>query len=328
MDEKSQEQTPATPEVKHPNNVDVYNAAAAEAERNASTAPQADPQVDKARADGWAPLEEWRGDPNEWVDAAEFNRRGPIIRKMQAQEHALHANNTRMAELERALASLAEANEKILEKDSEEVLGSLKQERAEAISLGDGVKVNELDDKIDQFKQTIAPAATEREVATSENVVAAPPEVEQFTNTNTWYATQERVDAGANVDWEMTQMTDAIASGYYLQKQQAGQPEPTAAEAMAYVTQRLAQVFPDRFDGQQTPAPAPQQNGNVQRQAPPSFVEPLGEVTVNQRNLNNTSKPSINSLPFEQQAMIRRMADSSGLTVDEYVKQMDANGGL
>tara|TARA_R110000772_G_scaffold16184_9_gene46249 strand:- start:2481 stop:3464 length:984 start_codon:yes stop_codon:yes gene_type:complete len=305
----------------NPANVDRYNAVV---EAAPAAVAQDTATIDKARADGWAPKDHWRGDPAEWVDAAEFNARGPIMKKMNAQSSALAKANAKMAKLEAAMEAMAETNQTIMNKDTEEVLGSLKQQRADAISVGNGEKVNELDDEIEKFKTTVGNVDAEREAGVADvAAVTYPDEFYQFEEQNSWYATQERVDAGAPVDWEMTQITDTLAQSFYRGQQAQGKPEPTPAEALVYVQNKLQVMYPDKFNSE-APAPIPNP-GNV-RQPPPSILEPNGEIHANPRNLQNAPKVTIDSLPFEEQKMIRKMADGSNVPVQDYLDQMQERG--
>ena len=44
---------------------------------------QVDPFIEKASAAGWRPLEEYDGDPEQWVDAKEFVKRAPLYEQMR-----------------------------------------------------------------------------------------------------------------------------------------------------------------------------------------------------------------------------------------------------
>lgn len=39
---------------------------------------ESSPDEDKARKRGWKPIDEYEGDPDKWIDAAEFNRQSPL----------------------------------------------------------------------------------------------------------------------------------------------------------------------------------------------------------------------------------------------------------
>jgi hypothetical protein len=323
MAEKDQlEGLPEDLEVNVPdtNNIDQYNAAVEAATPEPEEVSQA---VQKASADGWAPLDQWRGDPAEWVDAEEFNRRGPIMRQVREQKSKLSQIEKDNAELKQALATFQELNNKIIEKDYNTILDNLKEQRAEAITSGYGTLVNEIDDKIDAFKaEQASEAVREKAIDEDNEPVQYPPEFHSFAERNTWYATEDRVTGGANVDWEMTQFTDTLGEAFYKQAMADGRPEPTAAEAVQHIESRLRQIFPDRF--QDTVNTNVQQH-NTSPQIP-TITEPTGEVSANTRDMRGGSKVTINDLPVEQRAVIQRMAESSGLTVQDYVDQLTENG--
>lgn len=78
----------------------------------------------EARRYGWSPIERWRGDPNEWVDADEFLRRGkdyiPILRsnneKLQGE---LSGRDAKIADLEAKIAQQGKDLEAIQETNEE-----------------------------------------------------------------------------------------------------------------------------------------------------------------------------------------------------------------
>ena len=45
--------------------------------------PEISPEEERARSGGWVPKTEWKGDPNEWRSAKEFNERGEIFATMR-----------------------------------------------------------------------------------------------------------------------------------------------------------------------------------------------------------------------------------------------------
>ena len=48
-----------------------------------------DPVEASARTKGWKPKEEWNGSPDEWVDAGEFMRRGPLFDRLDTQKKTM-----------------------------------------------------------------------------------------------------------------------------------------------------------------------------------------------------------------------------------------------
>ncbi len=45
-----------------------------------------------AQKQGWRPQEAWEGDPKDWVDWPEFNRRGELIDQIRTVKHKLKEN--------------------------------------------------------------------------------------------------------------------------------------------------------------------------------------------------------------------------------------------
>jgi len=123
----------------------------------------------KAKEQGWAPKEEWRGDPDKWVDAQEFVERGetilPIVNAQLKKER--EANQKLREDIDEVKKTAAEfqafqkrqAEQAI--KAVEARMEALKAQRAEAISQGDGERVNAIDDEIEEARETKRQAKVE-----------------------------------------------------------------------------------------------------------------------------------------------------------------------
>lgn len=127
---------------------------------------------------GWVPKDEFQGEEDEFIDAAEFVRRGELFRKIESQSKELK-------DVKKALAGLAQHNAKIREVEYKRALESLKTQKKEALSEGDADRVVELDEHIDlvkdQQKQLVAQQA--QEVIPQE----VHPELAGWIAKNPWY---------------------------------------------------------------------------------------------------------------------------------------------
>ena len=103
------------------------------------------PTQQEALAQGWVPKDEYDGDPEKFVDAGEFLRRGELFRKIESQ-------SKEMKDMRKALAEMAKHNAKIREVEYQRALDTLKAEKKAALSEGDADRVVEIDDKIDLVK--------------------------------------------------------------------------------------------------------------------------------------------------------------------------------
>jgi len=138
------------------------------------------PTQQEAISQGWVPKEEYEGDPEKWVDAGEFVRRGELFRKIESQSKELK-------DVRKALAELAKHNSKIREIEYQRALDALKQEKKLALNEGDADRVVDIDEKIDlvktqqrQDQQAAVQAAVPQEVH---------PELKNWINRNGWYET-------------------------------------------------------------------------------------------------------------------------------------------
>lgn len=131
----------------------------------------ADPAVERdAREMGWRPQAEFRGDPEKWVDASEFVRRGetvmPILKAQNAKLRGeLAGVKDAMTELQATVAAATEAletfrehHDKTAETAYKAAMRDLRTQREEARKEGETEKVVALDEAIDELTETAKPA--------------------------------------------------------------------------------------------------------------------------------------------------------------------------
>lgn len=148
------------------------------------------PIQEEAFAQGWVPKDEFDGDPEKFVDAAEFLRRGELFQKIESQ-------SKEMKQLRKAMSELAKHNAKIREVEYDRAVQSLKAEKKQALAEGDADKVVEIDDRIDlvkdqqkqftqqQFQETSIPQETH-------------PELANWISKNSWYESDKKMRAYAD----------------------------------------------------------------------------------------------------------------------------------
>jgi hypothetical protein len=122
------------------------------------------PEVE-AKALGWAPKENWRGDPEHWVDAETFLKRGkemmPLLKatnkqleaKLAKQAADLAAATTTIKEFEATLKDLTEFQAEVVKDKVASELATLKAQRREARNEDDFDTVDALDERIDELKE-------------------------------------------------------------------------------------------------------------------------------------------------------------------------------
>jgi hypothetical protein len=117
----------------------------------------------EAKALGWLPKEQFRGDLAKWTDAETFVSRGkeimPILRKnnerlvgeIGAVKQELTAVQTALAEATEALAEFKKYNEETSKRAYEKAVRDLRAQKADAIKEGDGEKVVEIEAALDDL---------------------------------------------------------------------------------------------------------------------------------------------------------------------------------
>lgn len=149
--------------------------------------PELTPVQEEALSQGWVPKEEFDGDPEKFVDAAEFIRRGELFRKIESQ-------SKEMKELKKAMAEFARHNSKIREVEYERALTSLKAEKKQALAEGDADKVVEIDDRLDLVKdQQRLNQQQAIQQATQQTSDEVHPELANWISRNSWYESDRRM---------------------------------------------------------------------------------------------------------------------------------------
>lgn len=164
------------------------------------------------------------------VDAATY-----ILRSKEIQS-SMRDNNrdlkNQLTTLQGSVDALQQHNEAVYKADlkaKEAEINKLKAEKRAAVELADAAKVEELDNQIDELKDQVkAPAPEPARPATN-------PVYDEWVKNNQWYLTD---DAMANY-------ADIVAQQY------VGAP---LERIYPLITQKVAEVFPDKFE---TPAAQP-----------------------------------------------------------------------
>lgn len=258
--------------------------------------------LEEARSQGWVEVEKYRGNKEDWIDADTFVKRGreilPIIRKN---------NENLVRDLYKAKEELKEYRESMEEfkafqkeayarkvSDYEQRLSELKESRAQAITDGDGQKVNALDDAIDETKDDIR----EAKEATKEVVKAKvedqqstiDPAVQTWLDDNKWFGKDVKLTAVANGVGESLKMNYPNLSGTaFLEK----------------LDEELEELMPGKFGKSKSQQGSPVESGSGRGGRRPS------------------DKHSYDNLPAEAKAACDRYVKQKLLTREDYVADYD-----
>jgi hypothetical protein len=140
-----------------------------------------------AKADGWVPKDDWKGDPTRWADAKTFVERGatilPIVQaKYRKTLEAVDELKKKVGDLEAGNREFGEYHDKVVAREkaeNERLITQLTAAREKAITDGDGQTFTKVD----------------RELKEAERAQAAPPKLPADTQAwlteNTWYQTDQ-----------------------------------------------------------------------------------------------------------------------------------------
>jgi len=261
--------------------------------------------VREAESQGWVPKERYRGNESDWVDAETFVKRGreilPILRKNNENlMKDLNSTKEQLKEFREAAEEFKRFQKDAYERKAQEYeqrIQDIKQSRAQAISDGDGQKVNALDDALDQAKDELKEAKqavkdADKAPATPEpSASAVDPGLQVWLDRNTWFGQDKRLTAVAN----------GIGESLRLEY-----PSLKGDEFLEKLDEVLAEEFPNKFGKKQSPA---------------SRVESGSGRT----GRSSGSAKTYDNLPSDAKAACDRFVKQKLMTREQYVADFDWN---
>jgi hypothetical protein len=258
----------------------------------------------EAESQGWVPKERFRGNESDWVDADTFVKRGreilPILRKNNENLiKDLNATKEQLKEFRQAAEEFKQFQREAYERkanDYEQRIKEIKESRAQAISDGDGQKVNALDDALDLAKEEFKEA---KQAVKDADVVKTPeptqteidPGLQVWLDRNTWFGEDKRMTAVVNGIGESLRLEFPLLKGQpFLDK----------------LDEVLAEEFPNKFGKKQSPSSRVESGSGRQS-----------------RGGSNTQ--SYDNLPSEAKAACDRFVKQKLMTREQYVADFDWN---
>ena len=186
--------------------------------------PQYNDQEQAAMQSGWRPKDEWDGDPDEWVDAREFNRRGELLRK-------IHNQNRQIKQLDGVVNTLANQQKKIFSAGYEKAKRELKSQLREATKEGDDATAEVIENRLEELEAKAREDAVALAQADPKKPEVAP-EFVPWVQRNQWFVNHP----------EMRAYAETIGVQYAQTH-----PETSNSEVYAYITREVSKRFPEKF---------------------------------------------------------------------------------
>jgi len=254
------------------------------------------PDEVRAMESGWKPQDQWEGNPDDWVSAKEFNRRGELFARI-----AKYGNENK--ELRESVKKLFDHNRRLFDAGYKKAMDDLKQQKFSAIEEGDTRKLVEIDEQIDNLKEEHTKVLDEfdRSMVPSQNAQLNPNMqfiYEQWMDANPWY--------GKNAD--LTRIADNLANKMYAEARNAGK-QLDYGKFLSEVVKQVKENNPQYFNSEKKT----------------SSVDGGGTTRTPTRG---GGKYSLSNIPETERDIARTIMASTGMKEEEYVKQyMQANRG-
>lgn len=273
-----------------------------------------------AKAEGWTTLEEWeeRGkDPEDWVDAGEFVRRGELMTRIKGQTKAIKGANKRIEELEAAVRTFGEHNKKLAKIEYEKAKRDLRKQKIEAMEDRDHEAVLEIEDKITELDaQADELEETNSKSESKEDAPSIPEPIEKWTNdpNNSWY----------NDDPALRAEADRLAVQYgkrHFDPDLAPQEQPWE-DMLSYIEQYIAAKYPEKFGGEGDD----DEQEEVVKRPKVRKKSPVAEpgTTRSGKSGKKKTKLSVADLSEDEHAAYKEfVVRQKIMSADEYLKQLE-----
>ena len=137
---------------------------------------------DLARQSGWVPKEDYRGNPNTWVDCDEFNRRAPLFEK-------INEKNKQIDKLTHRLDLVVDHMKSVEQSTRDKTIQELKEQQRQTVEDGDADAYDKIGETIEEIEKQEEPNIDKvDEVKTVDKPTdEAPPAVKAFAARNDWF---------------------------------------------------------------------------------------------------------------------------------------------
>jgi hypothetical protein len=138
---------------------------------------------EKALTGGWRPKHEWEGEDEDFVEAAEFNRRGELMSRISKLGRKLGDSEKLIEKLTAMVDANGKVTQKMIDDQVSDAERRLKNQRREAIRDGDFEAVDDLEESLEELKKTKDAVAKPTEVPRTD----VPDLAAMTQNQRSWY---------------------------------------------------------------------------------------------------------------------------------------------
>lgn len=235
------------------------------------------PEIDEetlaeAKRQGWVPQEDYNGPEDKWVDADTFVKKGKEINALLRKDNEFLKRE--VSEMKSTMMEFKKFHADTEKRAYERAMSDLREQKKEAIAAGDGEKVLQVDDAIDELK-----------TARKEEKIAAPaqaidPAFVAWQDENRWFGKDNELTAEANLIGEVVKRQNPTLIG---------------SDFLEEVTKRVKRMYPEKFTNANRNKPNPVEG---------STAKPAGARGKGFNDLPPEAKQACQK--FEKQGLVTR----------------------
>jgi hypothetical protein len=188
----------------------------------------------KARQKGWKPQTEWKGNPEDWVDAKEYIGRQRLFDRIDDLKGELGRQSRKF---ETDLGTITSHFEKMRQADYERAKNELRSQLKEARRADDVDTEEEIEQELEKLESEKKAADAERQKQKVPQQTGPTPEFQEWQSDNAWFGK----------DQDMTQEAIAIGTGYA-----AVHPDYPQSKVLEHVTARIKKLYPESFESEES----------------------------------------------------------------------------
>ena len=198
---------------------------------------QSVPEIDEetlaeAKRQGWVPQEDYNGPEDKWVDANTFVKKGKEINALLRKDNDFLKRE--VAEMKSTMMEFKKFHADTEKRAYDRAMADLRDQKKEAISTGDGDKVLQIDDAIDELKsQKPEPVKATQQID---------PAFVAWNDDNKWFGTDKELTNEANLIGEVIKRQNPTLIGESF---------------LDEVTKRVKRMYPEKFTNSNRARPSP-----------------------------------------------------------------------
>ena len=237
--------------------------------------------ITEAKRQGWVPQDEYDGPTEKWVDAETFVKKGKEINALLRKDNEFLKRE--VAEMKSTMMEFKKFSADNEKRAYERALSDLREQKKQAVNQGDGDRLVEVDDAIEELKVQRAKEAQQAKAPSNQ----IDPSFVEWNDDNKWFGK----------DAELTEEANMI--GETIKRRQ---PTLIGREFLDEVTKRVKKMYPEKFTNTNRDKPSPV------------------EGTTSNKSSAKTGKYSFSDLPPEAKSACLKFEKQKLLSREEYVR--------